>query len=130
MESAWSRIAVKKQVLLPVCLVVAVLASTLRADDFEDPIDPGPSGGSGCITVFADVEVEPEHAGGLAIDAKEAIEPQTTVMLMMSDVSTSPGQTVVVHTFPVFHSWLKWSETGWSDNFGSEESYSEPSFES
>lgn len=69
------------------CLAVLVLTvcvfsgTLLLADDVEDPIDPT-SAGVPRVAV-GDTTVEPEDARGLAIDAKEAIEPLMTVSLTM-----------------------------------------------
>ena len=92
--------------LLPavVCaLAVALTAGMLRAEDSEDPFDPLDGG---AVTLPAgDVLFTTADVGGSAIDAKDTLEPQLTVMMVTSDVSVSPGETIGVQTSPTFETW-------------------------
>ena len=88
---------------------IAALASgtIIFGDDFEDPISPSGASGAADGVAFGDTEIEPEDVGGLAIDAKEALEPQVTVMLLMEDGGDAPGDTVAVEAWPTFFGWVK-----------------------
>ena len=86
-------------------IVFAVVAALLLgvatlADDFEDPIDPGPpppegAGFGGFMLDTTDVE-------GFAIDEREAVEPQLTALLVMGELDVQTDETLEVSTTPTF----------------------------
>ncbi len=99
LRSCW---VLKKAVLPVICVAAFASGSALVADDYEDPIKPNSVGRT--PAAFGGIEVQPGDVGGSLIDAKDAVEPQVTAMLMSGDVSLSPGMAVVVQTCPVFDS--------------------------
>jgi hypothetical protein len=106
MSSLWSDGMYGKHAVVLGFLAV-VVAATVALAQSEEPIHPHSVGEVLCA--FGGVEVQPEDVGGLSIDAKDSIEPQTTALLVTTDVNTSPGQTVVVQTSPVFDNWVSGS---------------------
>jgi len=97
------RLVPKASVILAAVVAMA-FGGAILADDFEDPVAP-PGRSSGESTVaFGDSEIEPQDVGGLAIDAKEALEPQVTVMLLIGDSGATPGETTAVDAWPTFSS--------------------------
>jgi hypothetical protein len=84
-------------------LLAGVFAS---AEEWEDPCWPTPTG-SMVTLPLADNLVDAYDVGGSAIDAKEALEPQLTVLMLTTDVSLSPGQTLGVQTSPTFQVWTQ-----------------------
>jgi hypothetical protein len=94
--------------LLPVAacaLVVVLAAGMLRADDNEFPFDP--LTGSAVTIPAGDLLFTASDVGGSAIDAKDTLEPQLTVLMVTSDLSVSPGETVGVQTSPTFETWTQ-----------------------
>jgi hypothetical protein len=83
-----------------VCAAALAAGRAILADDYEDPIMPDGLGMP--VAAIGDVEVAPVDVGGAWIDAREAIEPQLSVLLMTGAVSVSPGMVVEVAAGPVF----------------------------
>jgi len=100
MRSAGYGFVFKRAALVLACMAVVAIGGALRADDFEDPIMPDSLGMP--VSIFGDVEVEPDGVGGAWIDAREALEPVMSVLLMTGAVNTSPGMAVKVDVSPVF----------------------------
>ncbi len=90
--------------------VIAVLfsAGVILADDDEDPVTPTstPPGDS----AFGSLLVSASDVWGLTIDAKEAVEPQTTALLAMGDLNGCSSGAVVVSSQPAFESWEPYSQ--------------------
>ena len=82
------------------CVVTLAVTGAVLADDYEDPIFPESLVQP--VAAFGDVEVDPKDVGGEWIDAREAVEPLMTVMLMTGEINPSPGETVEVAAGPVF----------------------------
>ena len=81
-------------------LAVTVFAANLLAYNEEDPIEPPPIG---CVvSVFGPVVVETPDVGGLVIDAKDAVEPQTTVLLINDELETLSDGTAIITTVPSY----------------------------
>ena len=100
MRSGGLRSVYKRTALALTCAAALAVGGALLADDFEDPILPSSIGAP--VAGFGDVEVEPTDVGGDWIDAREAIEPQMSVLLMTGAVNVSPGMAVEVQMSPVF----------------------------
>ncbi|NLW49357.1 MAG: hypothetical protein GXY85_00755 [Candidatus Brocadiaceae bacterium] len=100
MRSAEGRFLARMTALVLALTVVVVLAPPALAEDFEDPMFPLSL--TPPVAVFGSVEAEPRGVGGAWIDAREAIEPQMSVLLMTGAVNVSPGMTVEVDAGPVF----------------------------
>ena len=99
------RLVPKPSVILAAVVAIA-FGGVILADDYEDPVaPPGPFGGAPTVA-FGDSKIEPKDVGGLAIDAKEALEPQVTVMLIVEDGGRAPGETVAVQAWPTFSGWV------------------------
>ena len=82
-----------------------MVAGTLSsADEFEQP---AASVGSDMLVILplGDVTVEAYDAGGSAVDAKDMLEPDLTVMMLTSDVSVSSDETLAVQSSPTLETW-------------------------
>ena len=91
---------------IPLTLVVVMallVGGRLVAEDFEDPLPP-PSPYTG-YSAFGALVVDTPCLAGLSIDAKEAIEPQTTALLAADELDGSSSGAVVACARPTYGSW-------------------------
>ena len=105
MLSTWRR---RVRALLPAvacALVVVVASAAIRADEVEVPGEP--CIGETMIVPVGDITVEATDVSGTTIDAKDTLEPLMTVMMLTTDVSVSPDQTLSVETSPTLETWTQ-----------------------
>jgi hypothetical protein len=105
MFSTWRR---QVCALLPAaaCALVVLLASAaIRADEVELPTEP--CIGDSVTMPVGEITVEATDTGGATIYAKDTLEPQMTVMMLTTDVSVSPDQTLGVQTYPTVEVWTQ-----------------------
>jgi hypothetical protein len=77
-----------RMLLLAASFTLVLCGGMVRADDHENPVFPPPDAyQSG--TGFGDVAVTASGVDNSAVDARQAVEPQVTALLVLGDIAAS-----------------------------------------
>lgn len=95
---------VRGWLLVAIFVAVTCVGGRGFAEDYEDPIDPEPPIGN--WLTFGGLTVETEDLSVPAIDARAALAPQLTALLIMGELGDGEGETASVSTSPVLSWWV------------------------